>query len=103
MDIIKEIAKIKLREGNSELILNELQEEKNNIDKQIHIINTISLACDIQDMIKSGDFAKFNVDRISLMFFEDRDYGNIIRYAFYDKNGTKIQRSSTNIFEVTDK
>jgi hypothetical protein len=103
MDIDKEIAEIRQRRGNSNNIINALEEQKNQIDKQIHIISIISVACDVQDMIKLGDFSSFNIDKISLIFTYDHDYGNVIRYAFHDKDGHKIKKRIGDISNFTEK
>lgn len=102
MDFAKEIAEIKARTGNSYTMVNSLEEQKNEIDKKIYMVNVVSVACEIQDMINNGDFSHFNVDKLNLSYTNDTDYGNILRYQFLDKNDQKIKKSLADIYQLTD-
>lgn len=102
MDFAKEIAEIKARTGNSYTIVNTLEEQKNEIDKKIYMVNVVSVACEIQDMINNGEFSKFNVDKLSLFYGNDLDYGNVLRYKLLDNN-KEIKKTSAHIDDLTEK
>lgn len=102
MEFAKEIAEIKARTGNSYNIVNSLEEQKNEIDKKIYMVNVVSVACEIQDMINNGEFSNFNVDKLNLSYANDTDYGNILRYQLLDKNNQKIKKSLADIYQLTD-
>jgi hypothetical protein len=102
MNIAKEIAEIRARKGNSNTVVDNLQEQKIEIDKQIRLVCTVAVACSIQDMINTGEFSKFNISKIQFYHNHDSDYGNVIKYLFKDENNNNIKKSSNGIYEITD-
>lgn len=103
MDITKEIADIKARQGNANIVVSNLQEQKIEIDKQIYIVSVVAVACAIQDMIKAGEFSQHNIDKLLLTDVDDHDYGNVIKYKFKDKDNNNIKKSLVMLDELTNK
>lgn len=103
MDLFKEIDDIRARKGNPTAVINNLEEKKNEIDKQIYIISVVSAACDIADMIQNKEFFKKNIHQMALSYNYDHDYGNQLQYVFSDKNGIELDKRTSKFNDLTDR
>lgn len=83
MDIIQEIRSVNSRNDKFLSIMKNMEQEKEEMNKKIHLIRVLGLVESIEEKIKNGCFKKKNVASLELAYGV---YG-IISHAFYEFGG----------------
>jgi len=102
MQLSKELNDLKVGLTPGE-ILNNLMEERGQLEEKIHLFKVIRLATDIEKMIESNMFERFGIDNIKLehQVYNSMNYSAIV-YNLYDINGKRINEIVEPVRKIKD-
>jgi hypothetical protein len=74
-------------------ILKDLEQRKQEIDKEMHIFKVLEIGSVIQKLIDDGTLGKYEISAITCAYRYDYDYGNELICDFHDSNGSDSFKS----------
>lgn len=87
MEAIKGFTDYQNNVKSMDSIIEELENEKQKIDNQIHIFKVLEVASKIQNLINDEIIGKHDISKITLCYGYDYDYGHEVLYDFQDSEG----------------
>lgn len=87
MEAIKGFEEYQNNTKSMDSIIEELENEKQKIDNQIHIFKVLEVASKIQNLINDEIIGKYEISKITLCYGYDYDYGHEVLYDFQDSEG----------------
>jgi hypothetical protein len=98
MNIEKELKKMGSNKKGLKKVVADLYEQKEELDKKIHLFNVLSFAKEIGELVHRPEFISCNIVTMNIKHCEDPGSGtNNIRFELIDSEGKIIE------FDVKDK
>lgn len=79
-----------------DFLFSKLEEQKNNIDKKLHIFHVFKLLTNLQKMLSEEEFLNSGVHFLSVTNFKDYDYGYLISFETLDESQKEIDQYEPN-------
>lgn len=87
MDLIKELEKLEVGNVSHDALVEQLEEEKANLDKKAYIVALLHTAKRVEEYVGSRNFAALNIKGFKLECYIDEDDYHSMKLHFYRPDG----------------
>lgn len=91
MEINSEVKNL-LNGKDKKLVSENLLNQKEELEKNIYLVDAINLAFTIEDAVKSGLFKKYHISSLVMNLCYDRDIGKHLDFILIDKAGKPVSK-----------
>jgi len=87
MEILRDFSEFENNKKSANEIIMQLENDRKELNKQIHIFKVLDVGSKIQQLFDDGTFKKNDLVSIHIHYEYDYDYGNEIKYSLHKEDG----------------